>query len=258
MACPYFVDDNDDDDVSTIDDGSTASEELYKERLVGYDMARVSKSLLDSAFDAVVVCTLDGTMVHVNASTLTMFGYQNNEELIGTNCARLAGGGIADKHEIYMRMFVKKGKKSCILGNQRDLIALRKDGSEFPCKIGIKKVKDTNLLVAYIRDITAEKEAERLALEIREAEKRAAEQLLLNMLPPEIAQRLKNDPKHIADHFSEATILFADIAGFTSMSNSLLPEEVVRFLNDIFSRFDGILEKYHLNKVKTIGDCKCH
>ena len=101
-----------------------------------------------------------------------------------------------------------------------------------------------------VRDMTAEYQARDLAIE-----KKAAEHLLLNMLPREIATRLQQNPSHIADHFSEATILFADIVGFTKMSNSLTPLQVVDFLNDIFSRFDKRLDLYGLNKIKTIGDC---
>lgn len=86
-------------------------------------------------------------------------------------------------------------------------------------------------------------------------EKRAADQLLYNMLPHEIAVRLRSDPRHLADHFHEATVLFGDIVGFTKMSNSLTPQEVVSFLNDIFSKLDENLELYGLNKIKTIGDC---
>mmetsp|Transcript_2816 Transcript_2816/g.5876 ORF Transcript_2816/g.5876 Transcript_2816/m.5876 type:complete len:397 (-) Transcript_2816:828-2018(-) len=245
MPCPYMSD----------DDRSLNSEETFMENLAGHDMGRISKTLLDSSFDAIVVCSMDGSIVHLNASTLEMFGYSENVELIGSNVSKLAGGGIGNRHEAYMKMFARRGATSSILGKQRDVMALRKDGSEFFCKVGVKKVPGTNLLVGYIRDISAEKEAEQLAMEMKEAETRAAEQLLMNMLPAQIAQRLKLDPSHIADYFTRATVLFADIVGFTSLSNQLKPIEVVRFLNDIFSRFDERLETYGLNKVKTIGDC---
>jgi len=49
--------------------------------------------------------------------------------------------------------------------------------------------------------------------------------------------------------------LFADIVGFTSISSEITPIEVVRLLNDLFSRFDDLVDKYGLNKIKTIGDC---
>ena len=66
---------------------------------------------------------------------------------------------------------------------------------------------------------------------------------------------ITDDPSHIADHFAGTTILFADIVGFTELSAKLSPINLVRILNDLFSRFDDLLDKYKLNKVKTIGDC---
>jgi class 3 adenylate cyclase len=137
-------------------------------------------------------------------------------------------------------------------GVLREVVAKRKDGSEFPCILGIKKLsgKNSTLTVGFLRDITKEKEAMELAIQ-----KRAAEELLMNVLPEEVATRLKQDPSHIADHFTTATILFADIVGFTQMSAHLEAAHVVALLNDLFSRFDKRLEVYGLNKIKTIGDC---
>jgi len=81
-----------------------------------------------------------------------------------------------------------------------------------------------------------------------------SEKLLLNVLPPAIATRLKEDSHSIADGFDEVTVMFADIAGFTSMASSLDPHKVVTLLNDVFSEFDALLVKYGLEKIKTIGD----
>ncbi|MGK7890968.1 MAG: VanZ family protein [Leptolyngbyaceae cyanobacterium] len=85
-------------------------------------------------------------------------------------------------------------------------------------------------------------------------EKEKSEQLLLNILPEPIAQRLKESPNSIADGFPEVTILFADIVGFTTLSAQLPPAEVVDLLNQIFSEFDALTDRYHLEKIKTIGD----
>lgn len=86
-------------------------------------------------------------------------------------------------------------------------------------------------------------------------EQQKGETLLLNILPKEIAAILKNDNRTIADHFDGVTILFADIAGFTPMSAGMAPVEVVDMLNEVFSHFDTLAEKYDLEKIKTIGDC---
>ncbi len=94
------------------------------------------------------------------------------------------------------------------------------------------------------------------------AQQKVSERLLLNVLPRSIAERLKGRPEVIADSFTEViadsyadvTVLFADIVEFTQFSRTVSAEVVVEVLNDIFTRFDGIADKYGLEKIKTIGD----
>ena len=81
-----------------------------------------------------------------------------------------------------------------------------------------------------------------------------SENLLLNILPREIAAILKNESRTIADHYTETSILFADMVGFTPLSARLPPVEVVELLNEAFSYFDSLLDKYNVEKIRTIGD----
>lgn len=85
-------------------------------------------------------------------------------------------------------------------------------------------------------------------------EQEKSEQLLLNILPEAIATQLKQSPGTLAKQFEEVTILFADIVGFTSLSERLGPIELVNLLNRIFSQFDRLAERHGLEKIKTIGD----
>jgi class 3 adenylate cyclase len=85
-------------------------------------------------------------------------------------------------------------------------------------------------------------------------EQRKAEQLLTTILPPHIAQRLKQDQTTIADGFADVSVMFADIVNFTTLAEELTPKEVVSFLNDVFTRFDELAEKHRVDKIKTIGD----
>jgi adenylate cyclase len=89
---------------------------------------------------------------------------------------------------------------------------------------------------------------------LRAAQDRA-ENLLLNILPRTIADKLKADPKTIADQFTAASILFADVAEFTRLSERLSPAEVVGVLDRLFRHFDTLAERYDVEKIKTIGDC---
>ena len=86
-------------------------------------------------------------------------------------------------------------------------------------------------------------------------EKSRSDQLLLNILPSPIAERLKQGEKNIADSFPDVTVLFADLVGFTNLSVHISPDEVVRLLNEIFTSFDLLADRCGLEKIKTIGDC---
>jgi class 3 adenylate cyclase len=87
-----------------------------------------------------------------------------------------------------------------------------------------------------------------------ELERARSESLLLNILPAEIAQTLKEGPGTIAQRFDQASVLFADMVGFTPLSAEMTPEEMVELLNTIYSFYDSLTEKYGLEKIRTIGD----
>ncbi len=107
-----------------------------------------------------------------------------------------------------------------------------------------------NSVIWVARDISDRKEAE-LALHIAQQQ---SESLLLNILPKTIAEQLKQSTDAIAEHFDEVSILFSDIVGFTPLAARLSPIDLVKLLNDMFSKFDKLTEKYQLEKIKTIGD----
>jgi adenylate cyclase len=89
----------------------------------------------------------------------------------------------------------------------------------------------------------------------RDAAHARVETLLVNVLPAEIAQRLQSDPTSIADHFDDASILFADVVDFTPLSSRLEAHEVVGLLDRLFTSFDELVDRYEVEKIKTIGDC---
>ncbi|HSF61416.1 MAG TPA: adenylate/guanylate cyclase domain-containing protein, partial [Gaiellaceae bacterium] len=89
----------------------------------------------------------------------------------------------------------------------------------------------------------------------REAAQRRVENLLANILPGEIAERLQVGPEAIADHFDDASILFADVVDFTPMSGRLDAREVVEILDRLFTSFDAVADRHGVEKIKTIGDC---
>ncbi|MDY6936672.1 MAG: adenylate/guanylate cyclase domain-containing protein [Cyanobacteriota bacterium] len=105
-------------------------------------------------------------------------------------------------------------------------------------------------VLGVLEDITQRREAE----EALRQEQAKSERLLLNVLPKEIANQLKEHEGAIASSVDDATVLFADIVGFTSLSARLSARELVNLLNQIFSEFDRLAESHRLEKIKTIGD----
>lgn len=85
-------------------------------------------------------------------------------------------------------------------------------------------------------------------------EKKASEEMLRDFLPDRIKERLREGERSIAEPVGEATVLFADIVGFTALSHRLAPGHLVELLSDIFTKFDEIAERNRVEKVKTIGD----
>ena len=108
--------------------------------------------------------------------------------------------------------------------------------------------------LAYMASLAIEAHARKSAETALRVEQEKVEQLLLNVLPPPIVSRLKHQQSSIADSFPEATVLFADIVGFTKIADLISPTTLVDLLNDIFSSFDLLTQKYGLEKIKTIGD----
>jgi class 3 adenylate cyclase/ligand-binding sensor domain-containing protein len=106
-----------------------------------------------------------------------------------------------------------------------------------------------------ILEIKVDERTEELRLE-----KNKSEKLLLNILPRDTVDELKSKGKSEAKNFSEATVLFSDFSGFTAMTSSMEPQQLVDTLDSFFNAFDEIADKYGIEKIKTIGDsymCAC-
>jgi guanylate cyclase len=131
-----------------------------------------------------------------------------------------------------------------------------------PISSGIPRLFDTTMLAlnitvggAIVFTLLAVFAQERRdALAALRVEQAKSEGLLLNILPRSIADRLKASTQPIADQMSSASILFADVVDFTPLAERLPPDEVVGILDHLFSHFDGLVERYGLEKIKTIGD----
>lgn len=187
------------------------------------------RSVMEQAADGFIIHDLEGQIIEVNHAVCDSLGYSRQE---------LLDRSMADLEQKLPLETLKQRWQQMITGVAISLegVHLRQDGSTFPVdvRVGLLEAGNRKLLLALCRDITERKQAE-IALR-NEQEK--SERLLLNILPEAIATRLKQEQGTIADGFAEATVLFADIVGFTKLASRISPTELVHLLNDIFSTFD--------------------
>jgi adenylate cyclase len=144
-----------------------------------------------------------------------------------------------------------------------DLAAMPPKGPKVPLSTSIvffalNFAAMSTLVYSLLRFASTEREKSRLRLEQAHAlladEQQKSERLLLNVLPARIAERLKHSDATIADGFAEATVMFADIVGFTHTAARLPPVEIFDLVNGLFSAFDALAERHGVERIKTIGD----
>ncbi|NET60213.1 MAG: PAS domain S-box protein [Symploca sp. SIO2E6] len=190
----------------------------------------------------------DMPLIYVNPAFEVITGY-SPADVLGYNCRFLQGKKTHQPAVVQLRAAIKAGENCTVT-----LLNYRKDGTPFWNELTISPIYDDyNNLTHFVgiqADISARVRAE-TALRI---EKNKSEKLLLNILPQPIAEQLKQAQGSLAQQFDQVTILFADIVGFTPMSNQMRPLELLDFLNQIFSAFDQLADKHGVEKIKTIGD----
>ncbi|MEC4865233.1 MAG: transporter substrate-binding protein [Jaaginema sp. PMC 1078.18] len=208
------------------------------------------RSIFENAAEGIFQISLDGRYLSANPALLAMYGYNSFTEM----AERLFP--VKDRLFVSANQWLKLTELLATEGYVSDYQSrvYRRDLSTIWTSQNIRLVRDEENNPAYyegtIQNITKRK----LAEDALHWEREKSERLLLNILPKRIAERLKQDSSAIAERFEDVTILFADIVDFTSWSSRVAPTELVDSLNDIFSVFDQLAQKYGLEKIKTIGD----
>eukprot|EP00741_Cyanophora_paradoxa_P023114 tig00021537_g22324.t1 len=207
---------------------------------------------MEQANDAVIVMTANSTITAFNRSAQAMFGW-TAEEAIGSKVEMLMSKLYGSIHHKAVKRYLQTGEAR-VVGRLRETTAVRRDGSPFPIELSVAeaRVGGERLFVGSIRDAS---ERRRAVQELEDTKSRY-QSLLLNILPaPVVKELLEERPVlELATRYEEVAIVFADIVGFTTISEGLDPRVLVQTLNDIFSRFDAICERHGLEKIKTIGD----
>jgi PAS domain S-box-containing protein len=206
--------------------------------------------ICSSKNDAIITSDETKKILFWNKGAEYIFGY-SSEEVIGQLLTLIIPKELHERHDKGIER-MNQGKKPRVLGKVLELKAVKKGGEEFPIELTLGSWDNDGkrYYSGIIRDITEKKKAEQIIL----SEKKRSDELLLNILPKQVADELKNKGKAIAKRYDNVTILFTDFKDFTSLASSISPIKLVKELNEMFSHFDDILETFQIEKIKTIGD----
>jgi PAS domain S-box-containing protein len=208
------------------------------------------RSIFENATEGIFQTTVGGQYLSANPALAHIYGYSNPQELTQsiTDIAR----------QLYVQP--RRRQELAVYLQEYGLISdaesevYCKDGSRIWISENIHIVRDELGQFLYyegtVRDITNRRHME---MELRQ-ERLRSEHLLVNVLPFQIAQRLKSGHQGIADSYENVSVLFADLVDFTTVSAHISPRKLVTLLNQIFSTFDHLAERHGLEKIKTIGD----
>lgn len=192
----------------------------------------------------------EGRYLSANPALARIYGYSSPEELIAT---------LTNINE---QLYVDSNRRAEYLTRMQadervsdfEFQIYRKDGGIIWISENAHVVRDAQGELLYYEGSVVDVTQRKIWEEALRYQQACAEELLLNILPSPIAQRLKLAESTIADSFAEVTVLFADLVDFTIISAQIPPTQLVGLLNQIFSQFDQLSEKHGLEKIKTIGD----
>ncbi|MCH2051072.1 MAG: PAS domain S-box protein [Trichodesmium sp. ALOHA_ZT_67] len=208
------------------------------------------RTIFENAAEGIFQTTVDGRFISANPALVKMCGFSSETELKErvTDIAKQLYVDLKRRSE-----FVAQVEKYGSISNFESKI-YRCDHSVMWISENVRVVRNSEGEVLYyegtVQDITKRKYIE---TELR-LEQQKSDSLLLNILPAQIAGKLKQNQRAIAKRFQNVTILFADIVDFTGFSARISPTELVHMLNQVFSEFDKLTEQHNLEKIKTIGD----
>lgn len=207
-------------------------------------------SIFENATAGMFKSTGNGRYLNVNPALASILGYDTPEDMIAG--IKDIGSQIyvqpkrLDELMVYLKCYDKI--------EDAESEVYRRDGSKLWISEDIWTVRDDKGDFLYFEGLVHDvSERRQMETELRQ-QRQQADRLLGNILPYQIAQRLKVGTRTIAESFDQVSILFADIVDFTAASGVMTPRELVKLLNEIFSSFDQLAESHALEKIKTIGD----
>ena len=208
------------------------------------------RRIFENATEGIFQATEAGRYISVNPALAQTYGYDSPDDLIQSITDIGKQLYVQPKRRDELAVYLQQYEK--IVDAESEVY--RKDGTKIWISETIRKVYDADSHFLYYEGIVHDTtERRRIEMELRH-QRRQADRLLVNILPYQIATRLKSGARTIAESFDEVTVLFADLVEFTAASGQMSPKQLVCLLNDVFSTFDRLAERHGLEKIKTIGD----
>lgn len=208
------------------------------------------RSIFENAVEGIYQLSIQGRYVNANPAMAEILGYDSAEELVTTVVSVDRQVYVQPQRRLELAAYLQRYDAASDFESE----VYRKDGTKIWISENIRMIRDANGVVqgyeGSVQDISARRKTE----EELWYQRRRTEQLLSNILPQAIAERLKRGEKTIVDSFTQASVLFADIADFTALSSDISPTELVNLLDTIFFAFDKLVAQKGLEKIKTIGD----
>ncbi len=207
-------------------------------------------SIVENAVEGIFQSTPSGQYLSVNLALVRIYGYDSPEDLIDS---------IKDiSRQIYVDPNHQQNFIAAMEADNKvkgfESMVRRKDGEVIWISENTRAVRDFEDKLLYYEGKVSDITDRKLIQEALKFQQQETERVLLNILPQPIVKQLQHRQIPIAEHFEEASVLFADIVGFTEFSNQKTPDELVSVLNIVFSKFDQLAQQYGLEKIKTIGD----
>lgn len=208
------------------------------------------RSVFENSTVGIFKSSAAGQYLTVNPSMARMYRYQSPEEMLAMTEDISRQIYCQPKRWDELKVYLNRYEKITDAESE----VFHQDGSPFWVSEDIWKVWDKAGNFLYYEGIAHDiSERRKMETELRQ-QRQQADRLLVNILPYQIAQRLKLGTRTIAESLNEVSVLFADLVDFTAASGDMTPRQLVKILNEIFSMFDRLAEFYKLEKIKTIGD----
>ncbi|MEM9770137.1 MAG: PAS domain S-box protein [Cyanobacteria bacterium P01_D01_bin.73] len=209
------------------------------------------RGIVENAVEGIYQCAPTGQFLSANRALVTMFGYEAIEQVLGPAGLNRTRRFYTDpeRWDSFLTLISQTGE---IYGFESQVYDA--EGKSFWVSENARAVKDVDGRLLYYEGTMQNITERKMAEEALFAEQEKADRLLLNILPRPVAESLKQGEGTLAQMYDEATILFADLVGFTHLSAQMRPIELVNMLNLIFSTFDHLAEYHGLEKIKTVCD----